>query len=167
MYKITLARKYDYLLAIVAVACTMAGALAVLAGQPMTLADNTGFVLTGMTFLLLAAVAGSPAKEKRRYFLCFLILLLSTVSVTPAVNGLLAGLYWPLFAWAELRRGQPVERPTRLVAGAEGLCFCLRLMAFWSGQTAFRLLTNVFFVLVTVARGWLALELYRANKNDE
>lgn len=163
--KLSITRKTYYALGLLAAACLAAGAFCVLIGQPLALLDSVAFALTGMMFLLLAAVKGSPKQDKKRYFACFLLLILSACGLPAPAARLLAASYWPLFLWVEVLRGSPAKNAARLLTACE-LLACL----FWLGVSAgglegLTLVANLFWLLTTLTRGGAALVLYRAEAN--
>lgn len=94
---LSITKKTYYAIGILSVACSMLAALAALtAGQNMTMFDSLAYALTGIMLLFLAAVKGSPAGRKGRYFVCFVLLMLSMLNQNPAVHLLLGAMVWPL-----------------------------------------------------------------------
>ena len=78
---LSITKKTYYAIGILSVACSMLAALAALtAGQNMTMFDSLAYALTGIMLLFLAAVKGSPAGRKGRYFVCFVLLMLSMLN---------------------------------------------------------------------------------------
>lgn len=94
---LSITKKTYYAIGILSVACSMLAALATLtAGQNMTMFDSLAYALTGIMLLFLAADKGSPAGRKGRYFVCFVLLMLSMLNQNPAVHLLLGAMVWPL-----------------------------------------------------------------------
>lgn len=163
--KATVTRKTYYLMGLAAACCTMAGAFFALSGDPIAPLESIAFALTGLMFLFLAAVKGSPAKEKQKYFLCFLVTLAANVLFPglPTLNYILMALPWPLFGWLELNRGNPVLGQLRLLAFGEALAAVARVAVALNvaglGRSGW--LYYAMEILACAARGWLALTLYR------
>lgn len=163
--KFSVTRKTYYALGLLAAAFSLAGAFGVLFGQPFTLLDNLAFILTGMMFLLLAAIKGSPKQDKTRYFACFLLLILSTCPLPALAGRLLAASYWPAFLWAETLR-EPHSPRLRSAARAltlcEGLGCILWAAVSLGGLGGFAFVANILWLLTAITRGWAALGLYKA-----
>lgn len=158
-------RKTYYTMGLGAAACTMAAAFLGLAGEGAALLENLAFALSGLMFLFLAAVKGSPVGDKRRYFLCFVLSMAANLqwSASALPNYVLMALPWPVLGWAEQRRGRPVERPLRFLALAEALAATARVAAavgVW-GIAQNPWLCYGLEILASGARGWLAMTLYR------
>ena len=56
----------------------MLNGFAVLGGMDFSFLEMVAFCITGITILFLAAEKGSDPKDKRSYFLIFVLLTLST-----------------------------------------------------------------------------------------
>lgn len=170
---LNITRKTYYALGLLAAAASAAGAFGALAGQAMAFLDNVAFALTGMMFLLLAAVKGSPKQQKGRYFACFMLLILSSCLAGPG-GRLLSASYWPVFLWVEVLRDAPAGEaggPSRLRLGtvARTLTLCEGLAClFWmavsvGGLESLMLVANVFWLLTALTRGWAAMRLYKGS----
>lgn len=167
----TVSRKTYYLLGLVAAGCIMAGDFLALAGEPVAPLESLAFALTGLMFLFLAAVKGSPAREKQRYFLCFLLTMVANVQLTEGalINQILLAFPWPALGWAEQRRGKPVDRQLRVLALAEALAATVRV-AVSGGLWGFAQngwLYYVLEILACAARGWLIMTLIRLENADQ
>lgn len=168
--KATATRKTYYALGLAAAACGMAAALAGAAGELLSPLESLSFALTGMMFLLLAAVKGSDPKEKRRYFACFLVTLAGNVQLgLPLVNFICLALPWPMLAVFEEKRGAALARQTRLLVFAEGMAMVTRVMLGYNigGFGAVGWLYYMMEALAGAARGWLAMTLYRLAEKEE
>ena len=158
-------RKTYYAMGLAAAACTMAAAFLGLAGEGAALLEDLAFVFTCLMLLFLSAVKGSPAEEKRRYFLGFLLALAANMQLSRSLlpNYILLALPWPVLGWAEVRRGNPVDRNLRFLALAEALAATARValtVGVW-GIAQNPWLCYGLEILAAAARGWLAMTLYR------
>ena len=171
---LNITRKTYYALGLLAAAASAAGAFGALAGQAMSFLDSAAFALTGIMFLLLAAIKGSPKQQKGRYFACFMLLILSSCFTGP-VGRLLSASYWPVFLWVETLREDSAAAPAaRLWPGtaARTLTLCEALAClFWiavsaGGLESLILFANLFWLFTTLTRGWAALRLFRAAGQD-
>lgn len=163
--KLSITRKTYYALGLLAAAFSLAGAFGVLFGQPFTLLDNLAFILTGMMFLLLAAVKGSPKQDKTRYFACFFLLILSTCPLPAPAVRLLEACYWPAFLWVETLRTPSSPRlrsAARTLTLCEGLGCILWMAVRLGGLGGFAFVAYIFWLLTALTRGWAALGLYKA-----
>ena len=92
--KLNFTRKTWYFFLLASAAVSMLNGFFVLAGQTFGLLEQIAFCLAAIAALFLAAEKGSPAKDKRNYFLVFLLLLFSYM-----INGwlgyLCSALAWP------------------------------------------------------------------------
>ena len=158
-----LTRKTYYALGMTAAALSMAGAFFVVFGRAMALLDNIAFVLTGIMFLFLASVKGSPKIEKTRYFFCFLLLLFGAgmILYIPLVNRIASGLCWPVFLWYEELREPGVRRQAIAVTAVEVLSFALWLLIVPGGVPGLELLANLVWLATTVVRAWGVQALYQ------
>ena len=122
------------------------------------------FCITGITILFLAAEKGSDPKDKRSYFLIFVLLMLSYV-----INGwaayICSALVWPALLALEYQKGRPIQRQLQLVGAAEALHLFFLLMAKYGGMAALGFWTNLLWVLLACARGWAALSLYKMQED--
>ena len=160
---LNITRRTYYALGLLAAAASAAGAFGALAGQAMAFLDSTAFALTGMMFLLLAAVKGSPRQQKGRYFVCFVLLILSSC-FAGAVGRLLAASYWPALLWFEALRGEDgaSAAAARTLTLCEGLACLFWLAVSAGGLKSLMLIANLFWLLTALTRGWAALRLFRA-----
>ena len=137
---------------------------AVLGGMDFSFLEMGAFCITGSTILLLAAEKGSDPKDKRSYFLIFVLLMLSYV-----LNGwaayLFSALVWPALLALEYQKGRPIQRQLQLVGAAEALHLFFLLMAKYGGMAALGFWTNLLWVLLACARGWAALSLYKMQED--
>ena len=163
--KFSVTRKTYYALGLLAAAFSLAGAFGVLFGQPFTLLDNLAFILTGMMFLLLAAIKGSPKQQKARYFACFFLMILSIGRLPVLAGRLLAASYWPAFLWIETLRtphGPGLRFAARTLTLCEGLGCILWAAVALGGLEGFAFVANILWLLTALTRGWAALGLYKA-----
>ena len=119
--------------------------------------------MTAIAALFLAAEKGSPAKDKRNYFLVFLLLLFSYM-----INGwlgyLCSALAWPALLLVEYQHGKPIQRQLQLVGISEALHLLFLLLTVYGGVSAMSFWTNILWVLLACARGWAALALYKGQE---
>ena len=170
--KLSITRKTYYALGMVGVALSMAGSFFVVFSQGMALLDNIAFILTGLMFLFLASVQGSPKPVKSRYFFCFVLLLLGAgvLYIVPLVNRLAAALCWPVFLWAEEQRQGGLRSQAAAVSGVEAVSFVLGLLVAPGGMQGLIPVANVLWVATTFVRAWAILTLYKkecARQQDE
>lgn len=160
---LNITRKTYYAIGMAGVALSMAGAFFVVFGSSMALLDNIAFVLTGIMFLFLASVKGSPKIEKTRYFFCFLLLLFGAgmILYIPLVNRIASGLCWPVFLWYEELREEGVRRQAIAVTAVEAVSFALWLLIVPGGLESLILPANLVWLITTVVRAWGVLSLYK------
>ena len=98
--KLNFTRKTWYFFLLASAAVSMLNGFFVLAGQTFGLLEQIAFCLAAIAALFLAAEKGAPAKDKRNYFLVFLLLLFSYM-----INGwlgyLCSALAWPALLLVE------------------------------------------------------------------
>lgn len=160
--KLKFTRKTWYFFLLAGCGASMLNAMAVLTGTEWAFLEMCSFCITAMAVLFLAAERDAAPKEKGRYFLVFVLLMLSYL-VSGWAGYLSAALAWPVLLAVELGRGAPVARPLRLVGAAE-LFHLLFLFLGLAGFEASRFWANLFWLLLPVARGYGALVLYRAQE---
>ena len=104
--KLKFTHKTWYFFLLCAAAASMLNGFAVLGGMDFSFLEMVAFCITGITILFLAAEKGSDPKDKRSYFLIFVLLMLSYV-----LNGwaayLFSALVWPALLALEYRRAGP------------------------------------------------------------
>lgn len=164
---LSVTRKTYYALGLVACACAMAAALGSLFGSTIRPLESLGYYLTCLMFLMLAAVKGSPAADKRRYFLCFLLELIANIWVgVPLFNTVLMALPWPVFAVYEMTRGAKVMTQLRFLVLSEALTMLVCSLAatvFPDGGWGYYAMLSI----TCVARGWLCMVLYRLEADRQ
>ncbi len=167
--KLHFSRRTWYTLLVLSAALSLTDALALLAHVDMTILESLAFAASGMAVLFLAAEKepgpdGKPGKtanpQSGSYFGAFLLLLLSYVLSDWTVAARIT-LFWPVLAWVEKKRGMPVERQMRLLAFTEVIQIGLVLA---QRRTGLGLAASILWALVCVTRGWLAITLYKSNK---
>ena len=150
--KLKFTRKTWYFFLLAAAAVSMLGGFAVLGGMDFSGLEMIVFCLTGIAVLFLAAQKGAPAREKRNYTGVFVVLMLSKLGASGWAGDICSALVWPALLATEYERGKPIQRQLFWMltkyAGMSGL-------AFW---------TNILFVLLTCARGWAGLTLYKTQE---
>ena len=77
---------------------------------------------------------------------------------------LCSALVWPCLLGIEYGRGRPVQRQLQLVGLAEALRLLFWMSVRYAGITSLAFWTNLMFVLLTCARGWAALTLYKTQE---
>lgn len=104
--KLKFTHKTWYFFLLCAAAASMLNGFAVLGGMDFSFLEMVAFCITGITILFLAAEKGSDPKDKRSYFLIFVLLMLSYV-----LNGwaayLFSALVWPALLALEYQRAGP------------------------------------------------------------
>lgn len=160
---ISVTRKTYYALGMAGAALSMAGSFFVMLGQGMALLDNIAFILTGIMFLFLSAVKGSPKVEKTRYFVCFVLLLIGggLLFAIPGLNRVAAALVWPVFLWYEELRQGGLRRQAGTMTGIEAVSFVLWLLVAPGGLSVMIPAANLVWVVTTVVRAWAMLTLYK------
>lgn len=161
--KLKFTHKTWYFFLLCAAAASMLNGFAVLGGMDFSFLEMVAFCITGITILFLAAEKGSPAKEKRNYFCVFVVLMLSYV-----VNGwaayICSALVWPALLGLEYQKGRPIQRQLQLVSAAEVLRLVFWMLTKYAGMSGLAFWTNIMFVLLTCARGWAGLTLYKTQE---
>lgn len=160
--KLNFTRKTWYFFLLVAAAVSLLTGLAALAGQNYGFFEQVTFCITAISALFLAAEKGSPAADKRDYFLVFIVLMISYM-VSGFVGYLASALAWPGLLIIEYRHGKPIARQMQLVAGAEVMHLVL-VLGVAGGATTLTFCVNLLWVLLACARGWAALTLYKLQQ---
>ena len=114
--------------------------------------------------LFLAAQKGAPAKDKRNYTLDFVLLMISKLAANGWAGDLCSALVWPVLLGIEYSHGKPIQRPLQLVCISEALRLLFWLLTRYAGMSGLAFWTNIMFVLLTCARGWAALTLYKTQE---
>lgn len=162
--KLKFTRKTWYFFLLAAAAVSMLGGFAVLGGMDFSALELVVFCLTGTAVLFLAAQKGAPAKDKRNYTGVFVVLMLSKLAANGWAGDLCSALVWPTLLVIEYGRGRPIQRQLQLVCVAEALRTLFWLLTRYAGMSGLAFWTNLLFVLVTCARGWAALTLYKTQE---
>ena len=162
--KLKFTRKTWYFFLLAAAAVSMLGGFAVLGGMDFSALEMVVFCLTGIAVLFLAAQKGAPAKDKRNYTGVFVVLMLSKLAANGWAGDLCSALVWPILLVIEYGRGRPIQRQLQLVCVAEALRTLFWLLTRYAGMSGLAFWTNLLFVLVTCARGWAALTLYKTQE---
>ena len=162
--KLKFTRKTWYFFLLAAAAVSMLGGFAVLGGMDFSGLEFISFCLTGIAVLFLAAQKGSPAKEKRNYTLVFVLLMVSNLAANGWAGDLASALVWPALLGIEYSRGRPVQRQLQLVCLSEAVRLLFWMSVRYAGVSSMAFWTNIMFVLVTCARGWAALTLYKTQE---
>ena len=162
--KLKFTRKTWYFFLLAAAAVSMLGGFAVLGGMDFSALELVVFCLTGIAVLFLAAKKGAPAKDKRNYTGVFVVLMLSKLAANGWAGDLCSALVWPILLVIEYGRGRPIQRQLQLVCVAEALRTLFWLLTRYAGMSGLAFWTNLLFVLVTCARGWAALTLYKTQE---
>lgn len=164
---LSVTRKTYYALGLVGCACSMAAALGSLFGTPIRPLESLGYYLLCLMFLMLAAIKGSPAAHKRRYFLCFLLEMVAGIRLgIPLLNYVLLALPMPVFALYEISRGSKVMTQLRFLVLSEALTMLVCSLAatvFPDGGWAYYAMLSI----TCVARGWLCMALYRLEADRQ
>ena len=161
--KLKFTRKTWYFFLLAAAAASMLNGFAVLSGMDFSFLEMVAFCITGITVLFLAAEKGAPAAEKRNYFLIFLLLMFSYL-FDGWLGYLASALVWPALLAVEYRRGNPIQRQLQLVSAAEVLRLVFWMLTKYAGMSGLAFWTNIMFVLLTCARGWAGLTLYKTQE---
>ena len=162
--KLKFTRKTWYFFLLAAAAVSMLGGFAVLGSMDFSALELVAFCLTGIAALFLAAQKGAPAAEKRNYTLVFVLLMLSKLAAGGWAGDLCSALVWPALLGIEYSRGKPIQRPLQLVCISEALRLLFWLFTRYAGMSGLAFWTNIMFVLLTCARGWAALTLYKTQE---
>lgn len=161
--KLNFTRKTWYFFLLASAAVSMLNGFFVLAGQTFGLLEQIAFCLAAIAALFLAAEKGSPAKDKRNYFLVFLLLLFSYM-----INGwlgyLCSALAWPALLLVEYQHGKPIQRaasagghlgsPPPAVSAPDGL----------RRRVCHEFLDQHPLGAAGLRRGWAALALYKGQE---
>ena len=162
--KLKFTRKTWYFFLLAAAAASMLGGFAVLGGMDFSALELVVFCLTGIAVLFLAAQKGSPAKEKRNYTGVFVVLMLSKLAANGWAGDVCSALVWPALLAIEYGHGKPIQRPMQLVCISEAMRLLFWLLTRYAGMSGLAFWTNILFVLLTCARGWAALTLYKTQE---
>lgn len=163
--KLEFTRKTWYALLFVAAAVSLLNALAALAGAGYSLLESIAFCAEGLAVLFLAAQKGAPKTEKRGYFGVFVLLMLSYV-LAGWLGYICAAAVWPALLYVEYKRGAPIERQMRLVGGAEVLHLAFVLASLYGRLSSLQFWANLLWALLACARGWAAMSLYKATREE-
>ena len=162
--KLKFTRKTWYFFLLAAAAVSMLGGFAVLGGMDFSGLEMIVFCLTGIAVLFLAAQKGAPAKEKRNYTGVFVVLMLSKLGASGWAGDICSALVWPALLATEYERGRPIQRQLQLVSAAEVLRLVFWMLTKYAGMSGLAFWTNILFVLLTCARGWAGLTLYKTQE---
>ena len=162
--KLKFTRKTWYFFLLAAAAMSMLGGFAVLGGMDFSGLELIVFCITGIAVLFLAAQKGAPAKDKRNYTLDFVLLMISKLAANGWAGDLCSALVWPVLLGIEYSRGKPIQRPLQLVCISEALRLLFWLLTRYAGMSGLAFWTNIMFGLLTCARGWAALTLYKTQE---
>lgn len=131
--KLKFTHKTWYFFLLCAAAASMLNGFAVLGGMDFSFLEMVAFCITGITILFLAAEKGSDPKDKRSYFLIFVLLMLSYV-----LGGWAAYLFphWsgpPCWHWSTRRAGPSSASCSWWVPLRRSTCSlsCSRSTAAW------------------------------------
>ena len=138
--------------------------LAVLGGMDFSGLEMIVFCLTGIAVLFLAAQKGAPVREKRNYTGVFVVLMLSKLGASGWAGDICSALVWPALLATEYERGKPIQRQLQLVSAAEVLRLVFWMLTKYAGMSGLAFWTNIMFVLLTCARGWAGLTLYKTQE---
>ena len=167
--KLKFTRKTWYFFLLAAAAVSMLGGFAVLGGMDFSGLEMIVFCLTGIAVLFLAAQKGAPAREKRNYTGVFVVLMLSKLGASGWAGDICSALVWPALLATEYERGRPILVPLRredvqLVSAAEVLRLVFWMLTKYAGMSGLAFWTNLMFMLLTCARGWAGLTLYKTQE---
>ena len=162
--KLKFTRKTWYFFLLAAAAVSMLGGFAVLGGMDFSGLEMIVFCLTGIAVLFLAAQKGAPAREKRNYTGVFVVLMLSKLGASGWAGDICSALVWPALLATEYERGRPIQRQLQLVSAAEVLRLVFWMLTKYAGMSGLAFWTNIMFVLLTCARGWAGLTLYKTQE---
>ena len=161
--KLKFTHKTWYFFLLCAAAASMLNGFAVLGGMDFSFLEMAAFCITGITLLFLAAEKGSSAKDKRNYFGLFVVLMLSYMGRGWAAY-ICSALVWPALLGLEYQKGKPIQRQLQLVSAAEVLRLVFWMLTKYAGMSGLAFWTNIMFVLLTCARGWAGLTLYKTQE---
>lgn len=164
--KLKITKKTYYSLGTAACALLLVRAVSVLAGLDMGVLDSFAFGCTGLMLLFLAAVKGTPIKDKQRLFGCFLLLLGSVFFNVPLLHIVFLGLVWPCFAAFEKNRDERLALPFRAVCLGDFLWMGLRILTDLGNLSSLRVPCNVAGLLAVCARLWLCICLYKRERDE-
>ena len=149
--KLKFTHKTWYFFLLCAAAASMLNGFAVLGGMDFSFLEMVAFCITGITILFLAAEKGSDPKDKRSYFLIFVLLMLSYVLSGWAAY-LFSALVWPALLALEYQKGRPIQRQLQLVGAAEAFHLLFVLLTVYGGMAGLSFWANLLWVLsVTTA----------------
>ena len=144
--KLKFTRKTWYFFLLAAAAVSMLGGFAVLGGMDFSGLEMIVFCLTGIAVLFLA------------------VLMLSKLGASGWAGDICSALVWPALLATEYERGRPIQRQLQLVSAAEVLRLVFWMLTKYAGMSGLAFWTNIMFVLLTCARGWAGLTLYKTQE---
>ena len=145
--KLKFTHKTWYFFLLCAAAASMLNGFAVLGGMDFSFLEMVAFCITGITILFLAAEKGSDPKDKRSYFLIFVLLMLSYVLSGWAAY-LFSALVWPALLALEYQKGRPIQRQLQLVGAAEAFHLLFVLLTVYGGMAGLSFWANLLWVLL-------------------
>ena len=143
--KLKFTRKTWYFFLLAAATVSMLGGFAVLSGMDFSGLEMIVFCLTGIAVL-------------------FLLLMLSKLGASGWAGDICSALVWPALLATEYERGRPIQRQLQLVSAAEVLRLVFWMLTKYAGMSGLAFWTNILFVLLTCARGWAGLTLYKMQE---
>ncbi|HJA25152.1 MAG TPA: hypothetical protein H9795_03725 [Candidatus Fournierella merdigallinarum] len=163
---LTVTKKTYYALGLLAAGCTLAAGIGAITGFSMALADNVAMLLTLLMLGFLASVKGTSKKDKQALVGCILLQLLALALPVALLQHLLMSLVWPCFAGWEKSADPRLAPQFRTLAAAEAVWFAARVLVQLGGAEVLGLFMNLCGVAAAAARGWLALTLYRRQRDE-
>lgn len=163
---LSLSKKTYYALGLVATGLAMAQAIAALMGRSLALLDNLSFIFTGLMFLFLASVKGTPKGDKGVLFGCFLLLIGSAFLPIPLLSYALMGLLWPCFALFIKKRDSRFTPQLRAICIFEALWFVARVLVGLGQVSSLAIPANLLGLVCAVLHGWLMLSLYQRERDE-
>ena len=94
----------------------------------------------------------------------FVVLMLSKLGASGWAGDICSALVWPALLATEYERGRPIQRQLQLVSAAEVLRLVFWMLTKYAGMSGLAFWTNIMFVLLTCARGWAGLTLYKTQE---
>ena len=90
--------------------------------------------------------------------------MLSKLGASGWAGDICSALVWPALLATEYERGKPIQRQLQLVSAAEVLRLVFWMLTKYAGMSGLAFWTNLMFMLLTCARGWAGLTLYKTQE---
>ena len=163
--KLKFTRKTWYFFLLAAAAVSMLGGFAVLGGMDFSGAGNDRVLPYRHRGAVSGGAEGRTGKGKAQLHRRVRGADAQQAGVPAAGAGdICSALVWPALLATEYERGKPIQRQLQLVSAAEVLRLVFWMLTKYAGMSGLAFWTNIMFVLLTCARGWAGLTLYKTQE---